>query len=294
MKVFGKALKSGTVAFGTGAVTNNTDGSYLWTCPVGVFIAQIKLWGGGGRGSWNHNSYADCYGGGAGYVEGLFRVIPGQQYRIIVGSGGKGPGSPQFSTGDFGRATDVQDVLGNTAGGLSGFFNTSSASPTKSDAWLVAAAGGSALGNKNYGAPPNPKQSGPGGGSTGVTGTGGWGNPDKGQPGTQSAHGDGTTTDLFMRGDADRPGNGWFNGTDSDGGTGDGIGGGSGSSYLNTASPNHISSSTVTGSGRNAGNAGDSDFASGTGLGGDASNSVSVNGNGGNGRCVINWGSYIN
>lgn len=64
--------------------------AYTWTVPTGVTCATFEIWGGGGAGA--PNCCCTCYGGGAGagggYSIKTIAVTPGNQYSIIVGSGG--------------------------------------------------------------------------------------------------------------------------------------------------------------------------------------------------------------
>ena len=59
-----------------------------WTVPVGVSKIQVRLFGGGGGGG---GGYGGMGGGGGGHMAvGQFDVSPGQQYSIVIGTGGSG------------------------------------------------------------------------------------------------------------------------------------------------------------------------------------------------------------
>jgi hypothetical protein len=61
----------------------STPGTYTWTCPVGVTMVMVELWGAGGGGR-NLNQG----GQGGGYGKQFVSVIEGSSYSVNVGSGG--------------------------------------------------------------------------------------------------------------------------------------------------------------------------------------------------------------
>lgn len=67
-----------------------TPGTFSWVCPAGVFQVRAQVWaagGGGGGATGAANSVASA-GGGGEYREGVFPVVPGTYYTVIVGAGG--------------------------------------------------------------------------------------------------------------------------------------------------------------------------------------------------------------
>ncbi len=74
--------------------TFTTAGSTTWTCPAGVFSAQVECWGGGGSGGAGINGGGTTNGSGAGgggggaYALKAVAVTPGTVYNLVVGAGG--------------------------------------------------------------------------------------------------------------------------------------------------------------------------------------------------------------
>jgi hypothetical protein len=71
----------------------DTPGTYQFTVPQNVTKIMVEVWGGGGGGgSGQDNGPSDSGpgdgGGAGGYGKGVFTVIPGNSYTVIVGSGG--------------------------------------------------------------------------------------------------------------------------------------------------------------------------------------------------------------
>ena len=66
-------------------VVDYTSGT--WTCPAGVKVVRVKMWGGGGRGG-NGNGGAGGGGAGGAYCERLYPVHAGQVYAYEIGAGG--------------------------------------------------------------------------------------------------------------------------------------------------------------------------------------------------------------
>lgn len=62
----------------------------MFTVPVGVKKLMVSMWGGGGKGlqfGGPGNSRSGAGGGGGGYVKAVLDVSPGQQLKLIVGTG---------------------------------------------------------------------------------------------------------------------------------------------------------------------------------------------------------------
>jgi len=119
------ALNYGGLTF---TVTNytsqlyQTPGTYSWTAPAGVTSINVAAVGGGGGGAHRFVGGAGG-GGGLSNYENNLRVVPGQSYTIVVGSGG-GAGSPVGVTGGdtymYPVSTNVPMI---TAGGGAGAAN---------------------------------------------------------------------------------------------------------------------------------------------------------------------------
>lgn len=145
----------------TGQQSYTTAGTYSWTAPTGVnFVSVVAVGGGGGGGGGAAGATFNGGGGGGGGLgwKNNIRVIPGQSYTVVVGSGGSGGGWNQ--TGQNG---------GN--GGTSYFINTSTVSG-------VGGTGGGAGGGSGAGGTwtgDGGGNGGAGGGSGGQLGSGGGG-----------------------------------------------------------------------------------------------------------------------
>ena len=75
----------------TATVSENSNGSYQWTCPAGVTTASIQAWGAGGGGSGCGTNTGGPSGGGGEYAaEFSYAVTAGQVYDYVVGNGGGG------------------------------------------------------------------------------------------------------------------------------------------------------------------------------------------------------------
>jgi hypothetical protein len=77
------------------------NSSSTWTCPPGVSMILVEVWGAGGGGgsgvtrcvySQGCGSGNGGNGGSGGYNRSIISVIPGQNYSILIGSGGLGGG----------------------------------------------------------------------------------------------------------------------------------------------------------------------------------------------------------
>ncbi|BBK44117.1 hypothetical protein STVA_41370 [Allostella vacuolata] len=233
------------------SVAFDAAGSFDWVVPAGVTEILVKCWGAGGGGSDGY--LVPVYGGGAGYVEALLSVTPGETLRGTVGGGGQGGylfgsglrlgGESEISPGGNG-GTQSGLVFGSGGGGASGLRRGSTR-------LIVAPGGGGA------GADPLNAGTGRGGVGGGTTGGNGTGSAD-GKGGTPSAGGS-------------------VGGSVTAGGNATTVGGGS---ALVPAG-----GSTESGSGREAGNNDDVDYADLAGRGGLGSGSSPAPGN--PGRLVI-------
>jgi len=99
-------------------VFNYTNAVQNYTVPADVSKIEIKAWGAaGGSGSapWTY------IGAAGGYAEGKLGVTPGEQFKIVVGEGGK-RASTLMTFGGGGAGTPG---WGGSGGGLSGIFRTS-------------------------------------------------------------------------------------------------------------------------------------------------------------------------
>ena len=89
-------------------------GSFTWTVPSGVHKIIVECWGGGGNGLAGIG-YGGS-GGGGGYAKSILNVSPGENYNLIVGSGGGN--IPNGENSVFGNNI----VIGNGGQGF-GFYN---------------------------------------------------------------------------------------------------------------------------------------------------------------------------
>lgn len=136
-----KAIVGGRVLFAQIAA-----GSYTWVCPADTNLVRIRAVAGGGGGGGG-NGYAGAGGLGGNYFEGVFDVVPGTAYTIVVGAGGiAGGGGGGGAPGGNGGSTyfSVQGggtlavALGGTGGGSGGnsatnYVGITGASPGKSN-----------------------------------------------------------------------------------------------------------------------------------------------------------------
>jgi hypothetical protein len=130
-QVTGWSAWSNEVAFATvipsGLAVYDTPGSHTWTCPAGVTSVTVEVVGSSGAGYVSSGStQADIDrdggnywtgGGGGGYARKQITVVPGQQYTLVVGAGGRAPfnGGP----GGNGQTSSFAGIVSAT-GGLGG------------------------------------------------------------------------------------------------------------------------------------------------------------------------------
>jgi len=92
----GTALLLSNVAQADPPTTNTftTAGAGTWSCPMGVNLIQVEVWGGGGGGggAWKNGKNAGGGGGGGGaYARfNAYGVTPNTGYAFSVGAGGSG------------------------------------------------------------------------------------------------------------------------------------------------------------------------------------------------------------
>ncbi len=105
----------GNVAIPTQVVLNYGALS-PWTAPAGVTRIRAKVWGSGGGGDTS-------YGGGAGgYGEGVFTVVPGNAYAVVIGQGQ----TPNVD-GEASSLGALISATGGLKGGSNGLGGTSAA-----------------------------------------------------------------------------------------------------------------------------------------------------------------------
>lgn len=263
-----------------------------FTVPGGVSSITVKAWGGGGGGSKGANRYV---GAGAGYATRTIDVSAGEVYELMIAGGGqRGFASQSAAYGDGGLGY-WHNAAPTYPGSGGGGGRSQLSFPI-----VVGGGGGGAGGGHTDTGDTGPAVTGVGGGATGGTGgdAGGSGGTG-GTGGTQSAGGAGGAQigdpanyvagngTQYQGGDGAwgnvRPGGGGGGGYYGGGGGGGGLSGlnsgggsgGGGSSFPSTGS--------ISGSGRNPGNATDFYLPERAGRGGIR------NGDGGDGFIYITW-----
>lgn len=195
-------------------VTNPTS---PWTVPTGVTSIKVEVWGGGGGGGGSQSTFGSSFGSGGGggaYNVASFSVSSGQQYNIVIGTGGIGvndgkgdDGTASSVSGPGGTVTANPGLGGNRRGGTAGAGGTGGthSGGTGGVGTSNGAGGGGGAGNNGDGTD----------GSNTLNGTGGLGNPNS-APYTGGNGGAATT----------------INGTGNNAGTGPGGGGAGARSVL--------------------------------------------------------------
>jgi hypothetical protein len=74
---------------GNTIILYNTPGTFLWTCPAGIFLVYAECWGAGSGGSGGAQQ-GQGGAGGAYSAEPALVVTPGHTYTIVIGGGGVG------------------------------------------------------------------------------------------------------------------------------------------------------------------------------------------------------------
>lgn len=106
--------------------------SYTFTVPVGVTTITVDVWGGGGGGG--DGGYDEWIGGGGGggggYSRGIFTVVPGTSYTVIVGWGGASSFGTLLTanTGENGKRGDDRVEADRGKGGAGGTGTTANGS----------------------------------------------------------------------------------------------------------------------------------------------------------------------
>lgn len=124
-----------------GPLSLSTVGEYAVTTSSS-FTLSLKMWGAGGaRGGPRGND-----GGGGGYAEGSFTMLPNVEYRVRVGGAG-GIGPLGTRTGGYnGGGTGGPGTNGGGGGGFSAIF---AGTNTQSNVIIAAGAGGGSSANNN-------------------------------------------------------------------------------------------------------------------------------------------------
>jgi hypothetical protein len=100
-------------------VVSNGSGSYTWTVPSGITSVDVKVWGGGGGGS-----YGGEIGGAGGYAESVLSVNLGTPYIVQIGAGGiTGPSYTNESGQDGGQSSFGSNLV-SASGGQGAIVNT--------------------------------------------------------------------------------------------------------------------------------------------------------------------------
>lgn len=185
--IAGSALLFANLAQADTPTTNTytAAGAGTWTCPPGVNLAQVEVWGGGGAAGGGYkapvtgkNGYGGGGGGGAYARFNAYSVSAGN-YSYFVGSGGTGT-VPNGTGGNGSSGTDSWFVLNSTldatggSGGTAGNGTTSVVVyGTGGTAGSTGATGDAQSGGGNGAAPlNNNSNAGGGGGGGGYAGAG--------------------------------------------------------------------------------------------------------------------------
>ena len=250
-----------------------SPGTYTWTAPANVNEVSVVAVGGGGGGNRGTNTNSGGGGGGGLGWKYSIPVTPGEDYTVVVGSGGT-------------RDTDSDGGYNSTDGGTSYFISAGTVAGLGGQRGQEGSGGagggfvGDGGGNGGRGGNSDGDDSGGGGGAGGYTGNGGaGGNPDgAGQNGSGGGGGGAGS------GDSDDA---------SGGGGGVGING-QGPSGLGSAESAGDSNGGGGGSGGESGTRGASPRGIGGrfgGGGGGTDSNRDENGEGGNGAVKIIWGA---
>ena len=144
-----------------------TGANQSWTVPDGVTEFQVFMWGAAGANTKNGgNAGSDDYVGGAGgYTYGIRECSPGEEYVIVVGSGGATGEAADIYGG--GRGPGSSSGSSGTGGGYTGLFLSS---VSHGNAVAIAGAGGSGGHRRDL-------HGGNGGGTQASRGNGHWESP---------------------------------------------------------------------------------------------------------------------
>ena len=258
-----------------------SPGSNTFTVPSGVTSVCVVCIGGGGSGGAAYWSGGGGGGGGLGWKNNI-SVTPGNNYTVVVGSGGVGQTANSGGTGSSGGASYF--ISAGTVRGIGGTRGVGSSSTNRGP--YAGGAGGSYTGdgggNGGTGGTSNNDRAGGGGGAGGYSGNGGSGGTNNGVGSAGAggaAGGGGSRQNNSSTGTAGSGGGVGLYGSGSNGSGGSASGGGgSGGSGGNNGS----NGGTNNGDGASPGGGG----------GGQSNDSQNTRGgNGGNGAVRIIWGS---
>lgn len=309
LTAFSEAISYTTAASFNGEQSYTTPGTYNWLCPTGVTSISVVTVGGGGAGCAYFGSGGT--GGGLGWKNNI-TVVPGQQYTVVVGSGGPNlpysvsesnivAGSNAIYNGGNSYFIDTTTVCG--FGGIHGGGN-SKGGPYSGGVYVGEGGGNGGGTGGAYSTLPAQYQSSGGGGAGGYSGNGGNG------AGASTANTAITISTAGTGGGGGGAGSRKVNTTASYGGAGGGgvgifgagVNGTAGIIDTSTVSSSQVSIS-VAGGGGSGGNEGSLSLTSSTGVGGagglyggaggpgHSGNTTSEGGNGANGAVRIIWGS---
>jgi len=174
--------------------TNATGVSANWTCPSGVNLAQVEVWGGGGAGggglkttSTTKNGMGGGGGGGAYARFNAYSVTPSSVYAYNVGTNGIGVLTNNGTAGSdsWFVSSGTLDALGGAGGGAgigvsSGTFATTNGAGIGGSGAAAGVTGNAYYAGGNGAQAPSTSYGGGGGGSGAFTGPG---NPASGSTG---------------------------------------------------------------------------------------------------------------
>ena len=176
-------------------------GTYSWTCPPGVSQLLFRGWGPGGAGGIGSSGSPGGGGGGGGYLEVLLNVTAGQQYAVVVGTGGTNSASVTptgfggilsvFGGGNGGNGGAGQSGAGGTAGSDAVLQLEALSNPGSGIGQAGYVIGGTGIGGSGGGSFGTPQSHPNVGGSAGTAGTwpGGGGSGGANGPGGNGASG---------------------------------------------------------------------------------------------------------
>lgn len=194
----GAALLMAAFVGSVQAETLTFDANGSFEAPAGVTSVTVEAWGGGGGGGYDsaassRDGAGGGGGGGGGYSKSSnVRVTPGETYKIVVGSGGRGVTLDRVRPGGIvGGAAPVGDTSKGEDGGDSSFVGDSGVTVL-----AKGGAGGSASTGGNGGVAGTGDvvfKGGKGGNGSTNAGGGGGGAAQLGAAGTAGSSGSGVT-----------------------------------------------------------------------------------------------------
>ncbi|WP_229663461.1 immunoglobulin domain-containing protein, partial [Cloacibacterium rupense] len=102
----------------TSVIITKTGDNY-WTVPCDVTSITLEVWGAGGGGqAVNGTNVRGAGGAGGGFVKTTYTVVPGQTYRMYVGSGGTGNDTRKNGEGSWFDSASSVFAVGGTGAGL--------------------------------------------------------------------------------------------------------------------------------------------------------------------------------